>query len=458
MSPERREPYGAEMAASREISCGRCGALIKPGKKFCSQCGCPVVAVVVSAPVKSVRRPNICPECSFENHHSDLFCKGCGSPLTDSPSGPPSPGLTLRSDIAPPGPEAVAKADVTAPLVSSHERSDLGRDLAGPLLLTSAAPSLETGGEAPAAWGSADSQVAKPRRPGPRALGIAALGVGLGVLIGLVNFHRPARAQAKQLSIASTAFVTRAPSPTRPTSVAPTDSADQGRRSLDLTSAEKHGQSRRDRTRPLLAAHEKSLANASPENPTPDVPKLTATGAAPVPATAYAESEPAVPLPVRPVLIAVQSEVAREVPSVTEGPQTPKPLVEVSRQIPAALPSSTPANLPAEISSGPVSPGAAASTPGAERASGVQPAKLLSRPALRYPALALEARVQGDVHLEANVLADGTVSSVRIVSGLLMLNDAAAALVKNSRYQPALVDGRAVRSYVDVVISFRLPR
>ena len=93
----------------------------------------------------------------------------------------------------------------------------------------------------------------------------------------------------------------------------------------------------------------------------------------------------------------------------------------------------------------------------AEAAPAVQPAKLLSRPALHYPPLALGARVAGDVHLEANVRADGSVASVRVVKGFLMLNSAAKELVQNSRYEPALVDGRPVRSYVDVTISFRLP-
>jgi TonB family protein len=412
--------------------------------------------------VKPVRRPKVCPECSFENHHSDLFCKGCAAPLTDSLSGFPSQGSTHGGAVSRP-PEELGKADAAVPVVASQQAPESKRGAAESSVGASAAPSLKASGEAPAAAGCGEAQSSKPRRPGARALGIVALGVGLGVLIPLVHFHRTARAQGKQFSVVNAAFVTRASSPA-PAGPTQTDSTDQGLRSPTLNLLGNHLPPRPERREmrsvrelPGLVrpAREESLESVNAENKTTDVPKLTSTAGAP--AIASGAPQPEVPATLQPVSTTVHSEVEKEITSVNEGPQKPIPLVLISRQIPAALPSNTLASPPSETGPGLISPATVPATT-LERASVVQQARLLSRPALVYPSLALEARVQGDVHLEANALADGTVADVRVMSGILMLNDAAVALVKNSRYQPALVDGRPVRSFVDVTISFRLPR
>lgn len=189
-----------------------------------------------------------------------------------------------------------------------------------------------------------------------------------------------------------------------------------------------------------------------------DAPRLTAklTPAASAPAltSANAETKPAELLSPLSTPVTGHSETENGARSVSVSPDAPAPPAEVNRQVTAAPPS----NMPAQANPGQVSAeGPATPANAAETVHTVQPAKLLSRPALSYPPLALEAHVGGDVHLQANVRADGTVGGVRIVRGSALLNDAAVDLVQNSRYQPALVDGRPVRSDVDVVISFRLP-
>src|SRR5579863_7260978 len=88
MSLETDERRNSKVAPLREMRCPRCSAAVKPGKKFCSQCGCPagshMVGTPIIRPLPKTGRSNICPECSFENHHSDRFCKGCGGLLATS--------------------------------------------------------------------------------------------------------------------------------------------------------------------------------------------------------------------------------------------------------------------------------------------------------------------------------------------------------------------------------------
>jgi zinc-ribbon domain len=50
MSLERAEQGGAGTAVRNDIPCSRCGAVIEPGKKFCSQCGSPRGAIVSGPP------------------------------------------------------------------------------------------------------------------------------------------------------------------------------------------------------------------------------------------------------------------------------------------------------------------------------------------------------------------------------------------------------------------------
>jgi hypothetical protein len=455
MSAERREQTSAVTATVREISCSRCGAVIKPGKKFCSRCGSPALAAPSPSPSKRLRGPNICPECSFENHHSDLFCKGCGAQLADSPIGLPSSDSARQTPSAPPAGDVV-KTDLTVPPVTSQEpadlgtdapvrqameaasappaeepeevvetdaagslarcdqppdlgRPDLGREIAAPLPVTSGAPSQDAGDESPAVQPPADSEVAKPRRPNSRAVGVA-VGVCLAVLVPLVHFHRPAKARPKQFSITTPAFV--GTSPTRAGSVARTDSANQHLGSANLSSAVGHGQSRGYPFQPSRALSRKSLEDALPANSKgADVHQMTATGSAPALTTAY-DHQPAVPAPFRPAPTSNHSQVQNSAPPADGSPQAPALLAEVSRQIPGAL--------PAEINPGPASTeGPVASANASDAARTVQPASLLSRPALRDPALALEAHVEGDVHLQARVGGDGAVSSVRVVRGNL---------------------------------------
>ncbi len=83
--------------------------------------------------------------------------------------------------------------------------------------------------------------------------------------------------------------------------------------------------------------------------------------------------------------------------------------------------------------------------------------RLLSRTEPQYPPEALAAHRVGNVVLEVDVAEDGSVSSVRGLSGDPLLTGAAAEAVRNWRYQPYRLHNRPAQFQTDVTLSFALP-
>jgi periplasmic protein TonB len=76
-----------------------------------------------------------------------------------------------------------------------------------------------------------------------------------------------------------------------------------------------------------------------------------------------------------------------------------------------------------------------------------------------YTADAMQARVQGSVHLECVVKVDGTVSDVKVVKPLSHgLDEASVDALKQWRFKPGTKDGEAVPVIVEVEMTFALGR
>ena len=87
---------------------------------------------------------------------------------------------------------------------------------------------------------------------------------------------------------------------------------------------------------------------------------------------------------------------------------------------------------------------------------GIQSAKLIRRVEPTYPPLAVRARVQGPVHLQLTIDEVGTVAEVRIISGNLMLVEAAVDAVWKWKYSPTLLNGEPVPVIATVTVNFVL--
>lgn len=82
---------------------------------------------------------------------------------------------------------------------------------------------------------------------------------------------------------------------------------------------------------------------------------------------------------------------------------------------------------------------------------------LLKRVEPEYPEFARQQNISGTVTIEATVGVDGRVESVRVVSGPKLLVQAAINAVRQWRYSPTLLDGKAIETEVVISLEFHLP-
>ena len=73
-----------------------------------------------------------------------------------------------------------------------------------------------------------------------------------------------------------------------------------------------------------------------------------------------------------------------------------------------------------------------------------------------YPPIAVQARVQGVVILEAVVDLYGRVEDVRVLRSIPLLDKAAITAVRQWRYSPLLLNGAPERFVLTVTVSFSL--
>ena len=83
-------------------------------------------------------------------------------------------------------------------------------------------------------------------------------------------------------------------------------------------------------------------------------------------------------------------------------------------------------------------------------------AQLISKVSAVYPALAKTQHVSGDVRIDALIDANGRVTTMKVISGPTLLHQAAMDSLRQWKYQPATLDGKAVPMHLTVTLQFRL--
>jgi protein TonB len=87
----------------------------------------------------------------------------------------------------------------------------------------------------------------------------------------------------------------------------------------------------------------------------------------------------------------------------------------------------------------------------------VKPPQVISKQEPTYPEAARKARMEGVVILEAIITANGNVEDVKVLKSVNPLLDTSAVrAVQQWRYKPATLNGRAVRVYLTVTVTFNL--
>ena len=88
----------------------------------------------------------------------------------------------------------------------------------------------------------------------------------------------------------------------------------------------------------------------------------------------------------------------------------------------------------------------------------IQPPRLIRKQQPRYPQVARNVGIQGDVVLEALLGADGRVQGVTVIEGHPLLRDAAVAAVQRWEYAPTLLNGEPVGVRMRIIVQFRMAR
>jgi TonB family protein len=77
-------------------------------------------------------------------------------------------------------------------------------------------------------------------------------------------------------------------------------------------------------------------------------------------------------------------------------------------------------------------------------------------PQPRYPMLATENHIEGDVYIQAQIDANGKATRMKVVSGPPLLYQAAMEALRQWKFEPSRLDGNPVDSQTVVTIQFRL--
>jgi protein TonB len=73
-----------------------------------------------------------------------------------------------------------------------------------------------------------------------------------------------------------------------------------------------------------------------------------------------------------------------------------------------------------------------------------------------YPAIAKAAHVEGTVVVEAVISRTGTIESLRVVNGPLMLQNSALEAIREARYQPYRLNGEPTEVQTTITVNFRM--
>ena len=86
-----------------------------------------------------------------------------------------------------------------------------------------------------------------------------------------------------------------------------------------------------------------------------------------------------------------------------------------------------------------------------------EPRKIVDVPPI-YPPIALNARIEGAVILEAVINERGEIERVKVLRSQPLLDDAAVSAVRRWRYTPTLLNGAPVSVLLTITINFTLSK
>jgi periplasmic protein TonB len=186
------------------------------------------------------------------------------------------------------------------------------------------------------------------------------------------------------------------------------------------------------------------VSSAAKNTPPAPSPRSTSSIATPNPASSP-RSTPTVEEPKKPALGDVRLAtplINRRKTSSTPGDS--EPTIEISESANSSVPVS---GLGASHRSEPAAP--------VPIGGDVKPAKLIKSVQPIYPSMAKSQHVSGNVQIDALIDAEGNVGATKVLSGPVLLREAALASLKQWKYQPAELDGKPTSMHLTVTLQFR---
>ena len=88
---------------------------------------------------------------------------------------------------------------------------------------------------------------------------------------------------------------------------------------------------------------------------------------------------------------------------------------------------------------------------------GVSEGLVLKKVAPKYPAQAIQLRIQGAVQMQATISKEGNITNVKVLTGDSLLSRAAQDAVKQWKYKPYYLNGEPVEIQTLITVNFKLP-
>jgi len=179
--------------------------------------------------------------------------------------------------------------------------------------------------------------------------------------------------------------------------------------------------------------------------PPPPPPPAAAKPAAPKPETQK-------PIPVKPSEMTAPTVIPERIPEPLAAPEAELP--GEGEGVEGGVPGGVPGGVIGGVTGG---TGPGLSEEPLRVGGDVKAPQIINRVEPSYPEAARKARMEGVVILEAIITASGSVEEVKVLKSVNPLLDSAAQrAVQQWRYRPATLNGRAVRVYLTVTVTFNL--
>ena len=180
-----------------------------------------------------------------------------------------------------------------------------------------------------------------------------------------------------------------------------------------------------------------------PVTPKPPVPVVVTEHVASA-STSSLPSAPSLPRPAIPTMFPGADTSANDVPEISS--------INVGMSDGAVLPP----GIGTGVGHGPDVSVAPAKQSGPLHISTLSEGMLLAPIRPVYPAIARTAGIQGTVVVEAVISRAGSIESLRVVSGPLMLQNAALEAIRAAKYRPYKLNGEPVEVQTTITVNFRI--